>query len=110
MAQPANSLLLAGNTLIENSSCGAGGSDLWCWVKGKTMAECLDLFDDPEKTSEIIAGYTTSRIRYTGYTRMILIKRNPDTIDVRLTWPEGGEHSITELPVEAPEMEEDDNE
>ena len=101
MSQPANSLLLADGTLLENSSCGASSRDLWCWVSGRTMAECLTIFSDSEKTGVITAGYKTSHVIYTGYTELLGISRNNDPLElgirIRLTWPENGEHSIIEV-------------
>lgn len=112
MDQPINSLLLADGTIIENSSCGAGGKDLWCWVTGKSMAECFAIFNDAAKTREITIKYNTSMVKYIGYTDMLLIKKDDPNVSIRLTWPEGGEHSIIEIPVieDKPATEDDDSE
>jgi hypothetical protein len=110
MDQPVNSLLLADGTILENSSCGAAGRDLWCWVPGKSLAECFSLFNDAAKTREITISYTTEKIKYIGYTEFILIRKTEDSINIRMTWPEGGDHSIVEIPIEKPVTEDDANE
>lgn len=104
MNQPANSLRLADGTILENSSCGGSDHFLWCWISDKSMAECFSIFSDPEKTCEIVASYVTERIIYRGYTDMITLQKADDPmtqteIRVRLTWPEGGEHSIITEPI-----------
>lgn len=110
-----NCLVLADGTILENSSGGYADRNLWCWINGKTMNECYALFTDPEKTKTITVNYATSQIIYKGFTELLLIKKGTDgfdheTVDVRLTWPEGGEHEIIEVvPVDEelhPEAEE----
>ena len=102
MALTPNSLVLADGTVLENSSCGFAERDLWCWIHDVTMAECFAIFNDPEKTKEIAAVYNTQTVIYKGFTELLAVKRSSDvlgveTVDVRLTWPEGGEHSIEEV-------------
>ena len=104
MEELLNCLVMADGTVLESSSCGYADKNLWCWVSGKTMSECFAIFSDPEKTSEITVLYTTSGIRYRGFTDMTVIRKGTDglgndTMDVQLTWPEGGEHSIEEFPI-----------
>ena len=104
MNQPANSLCFADGTVLENSSCGGSDHFLWCWISGKSMAECVSLFSDSEKTREIVAAYVTERIIYRGYTDLLVVEKANDPmtgtdIRVRLTWPEGGEHSIITEPI-----------
>lgn len=121
MEELMNCLVMADGTVLEASSCGYADKNLWCWVSGKTMPECFAIFNDPEKISEITVLYTTSGIRYKGFTDMITIRKGSDglgneTVDVQLTWPEGGEHSIEEFPIirrgeeEDEEQEEPDDE
>ena len=102
MNQPKNSIMLADGTVLENSSCGAAEKSLWCWVSGHSMADCFAMFNDSERTNTITVLFNTSGVIYRGYTEMQLIKRGTDalghqTTDVRMTWPEGGEHSIEEI-------------
>ena len=105
-----NTLVMADGTTFEDSSCGFGDRYLWCWLKRRAMAECFAIFTDPEKTSEIAMVYNTKTVVYKGFTELLLIKRGVDvfgdeTVDVRLTWPEGGEHSIEEFTPEPEEPE-----
>ena len=102
-------LSLADGTRLEGS-CGFSDRSLWCWISGRTMADCFSLFSDSEKTKLIDSPGIKTGIRYKGFTVLELIKTGTDafgrmTIDVRLTWPEGGEHSIEKYPME-PEEEE----
>ena len=94
-----NCLVLADGTVLADSSCGYSGKDLWCWVSGKTMAECFRLFSDPVNLQTIECYYITEKYIYKGFTNMILIQKSETTmgkpqIDIRLTYPEGGEHSV----------------
>ena len=103
-----NKLTLADGTELENSSCGFAGRNLWCWIGGKTMAECFAIFSDPEKTKEINIEYYEKSIIYKGFTDFVQIRKGTDvlgneTVDVNLTWPEGGEHSIEEVPKDGEE-------
>lgn len=104
MALSTASLTLADGTLLENSSCGGADNSLWCWITGKSMEECFTLFNNPNKTNEITVRYNTMGIRYKGYTEMQVIRRGKDvfdndTVDVRMTYPEGAEHSIEEFEI-----------
>ena len=105
----AYTVTLADGTVLEGS-CGLAGTSLWCWVSNKSMADCFALFTDPEKTNEITILYTVTGYRYRGFTEMELIKTGTDalgkpTVDVKLTWPEGGEHSVEEFPIEKESQE-----
>ena len=68
------------------------------------MAECFQLFSDPEKTKMITVLFNASGVIYRGYTDLMVIKKGLNTlgettIGIRLSWPEGGEHSIEEIKV-----------
>ena len=94
-----NCLVLADGTVLPKSSCGYSDKNLWCWVSGKTMAECFALFTDPLNLQTIECYYVTEKYIYKGFTEMILIQKSETglgepQIDIRLTWPEGGEHSV----------------
>lgn len=99
------SITLGDGTVLENSYCGYsdGSRNLWCYINGKTMAECVDLFSDPYKTESITSTYFVKTYLYKGFTELILVQKSSLGVDVRLTWPEGGEHSVEEL--EEPEDE-----
>ena len=109
MERLAYTLTLADGTELDGS-CGLAGRSLWCWVNNKTMADCFVLFTDPEKTKEITILYTVTGYRYKGFTILELIKTGTDalgneTIDVKLTWPEGGEHSVEEFEIDRKKQE-----
>lgn len=92
-------LELANGTILEDSSCGYSERYLWCWIYGKTMSECYELFSNPENIKYIRYHLYTERVTYTGFTDMLLIQKREDEkgemqIAVRLTWPEGGSHTI----------------
>ena len=91
------SIILGDGTVLENSFCGYSGRDLWCWVSGKTMMECMKIFSDPMKTDVITSYYFVKGYIYRGFTELLLIQKSDNSIDVRLTWPEGGEHSVEEI-------------
>ena len=92
-----NCLKLADGTILEGDTCGYSEPSLWCWIGRRSMAECFDLFNNPQKTREITVYFTASGIVYRGFTDLRTVKKGSDTIDVQLTWPEGGEHSIEEF-------------
>lgn len=101
MEQPANSLKMADGTIFENSDCGYSKDTLWCWIHDVSMTQCFSVFSDAEKTKDITVRYHTSEIEYKGFTELTIIKKGTDvlgkeTVDLCLTWPEGGEHSIEE--------------
>ena len=103
-------LTLADGTEFDGS-CGFSGRSLWCWILNKSMADCFSIFTNQEKTKEITILYTVTGYRYKGFTSLELIKTGTDalgnpTVDVKLTWPEGGEHSIEEFKIERPSREE----
>lgn len=89
--------ILGDGTVLENTYCGYSEPSLWCWVSGKTLLECAQMFSDPYKTSVITSYYYEQGYIYRGFTEVLLIQRSEKTIDVRLTWPEGGEHSVEEI-------------
>lgn len=102
MNQPKNSVMLADGTVLENCSCGFAERSLWCWIKGYSMADCFAMFNDPEKTKAITVMFNTTGSIYRGFTDLLLIKKSSDvfgnqTVDLRMSWPEGGEHSIEEI-------------
>ena len=102
MSQPANSLQLADGTILEDSSCGFADKTIWCWIKGRTMADCFALFSDPEKTKTISMMYHASGYRYKGFTDMQVIRKGMDalgreTVDIKLAVPDGGTYSIEEF-------------
>lgn len=92
-------IMFGDGTVLENSYCAydPGSRYLWCYISGKTMAECLDLFSDPYKTESITSYYFVKSYLFKGFTDLLLIQKTALGIDVRLTWPEGGEHSVEEL-------------
>ena len=96
-------IILGDGTVLENSHCGYADRDLWCFVKGKEMAECFQIFSDTEKTSVIQCHILSKKYQYTGFTELLLVKKSDSTVDIRLTWPEGAPHSVEEL--EEPEDE-----
>ena len=111
MNQPVNSLMLADGTVMENSSCGYADKSLWCWISGRSMTDCFPIFSDSKKTNEIVVLFRTGGIRYKGFTELTSIRKGTDvfgkdTIDIRLTWPEDGEHSIEEFQLHKDEEEE----
>lgn len=91
------SITLGDGTLLENSYCGFTDRHLWCFVTGKTVAECARIFSDPLKTSEITSYYYIKGYIYKGFTELLTIEKNSTTVDVRLTWPEGQPHSVEEI-------------
>lgn len=98
-----NTVRLADGTELEGS-CGLAGKAVWCWISNLPMADCFTIFTDSEKTKEFSTFYINKGIRYKGFTEMELIKRGTDafgneTIDIKLTWPDGGEHSVEEFPI-----------
>lgn len=99
------SIMLGDGTVLENSYCGysEGSPYLWCYISGKTMAECIDMFSDPYKIGSITSHYFVKTYLYKGFTELLLIQKSSLGVDVRLTWPEGGKHSVEEL--EEPEDE-----
>ena len=107
MPEEKDRLILAdGITSLHNSRCGYAERDLWCWIKGDekdNLNLIFRLFTDPSMTREITyrGAYSRRGIRYKGFTEFLLIKKGEDSIDVRLTWPEGGEHSKEEIVDEA---------
>ena len=98
-------ITLGDGTILEDSYCGydPGSRYLWCYVSGKSMMDCMRLFSDSYKTSTIISYYFVKGYVYKGFTELLLVQKSNDTVDVRLTWPEGVEHSVEEL--EEPEDE-----
>ena len=104
MALSGTRLTFADGSVLENASCGGAENSLWCWISGKSMGECFAIFSDPEKTKEITVLYNTMGIRYKGYTDLQVIRKGTDvlngnTIDVRLCYPEGGEHSVEQFDI-----------
>lgn len=96
-----NSLVLADGTVLEGSSCGFSDKTLWCWVSGRSMADCFSIFTDSEKTKEITVLYYTSGVHYKGFTDMQIIRKDMDdkgneTINIRLV-PIGDNYSIEEF-------------
>lgn len=91
-----NTIILADGTILENCGCGYANGSLWLWFEDKSMKECFDLFIDPKITKKIEMYYVTEKITYVGFTSMLLIRHqeSDDRIEVRMTWPDGGEHSI----------------
>ena len=111
MDRPKNCLILADGTVLENSSAGFADRSLWCWISGMSLADCFPIFIDPEKTKEISAIYTKTGIRYRGFKDMQIIRKGTDvfgndTVDVRLTWIDGEEHSIEEFEIDDNEITE----
>ena len=99
MGKLQNCLRLNNGTVFEKGSCGYSDRDLWCWVLDTPMSECFQLFSDPDNLQVIECYYITQKYIYRGFTEMILIRRSETAlgepqIDIRLTYPEGGEHSI----------------
>ena len=100
------SITLGDGTILENSYCGYDPNNnryLWCYVSDKSMMECMRLFSDPYKTAAITSYYFVKGYIYRGFTELLLVQKSNDTVDIRLTWPEGAEHSVEEL--EEPENE-----
>lgn len=98
-----SSLLLADGTALENSSCGFSDKKLWCWISGRTMADCFPLFSDPTKTNTISCLYFTMCMRYRGFTEIEIIRKGMDsmgneTVDIRLA-PVGDDFSVEEFPI-----------
>lgn len=98
MNEERNCVILADGTKLSNTGCGYSERNLWCWIRdGKGIQECFMLFTDPEKTKNILFRYPGKKsIRYKGFTEFLLIRKVEDGVDVRLTWPDGGTHSIEE--------------
>ena len=90
-------ITLGDGTVLENSYCGYSERSLWCWISGKSLIECARLFSDPYKTSVITSYYFGNGVIYRGFTELLLVQNSENTVDVRLTWPEGGEHSVEEI-------------
>lgn len=91
-------LILGDGTILENSHCGYSDRYLWCFISGKTMLECVQIFSDSEKIAEMKSHYLFNGYLYKGFTDLLLVEKNTDgSINVRLTWPEGGEHSVEKL-------------
>lgn len=93
-------IVLADGTILSNSHCGYSDRNLWCMIRDndKSLQDLFLKFTDPAKTQEIIDRYSRPHsVRYRGFTEFLLIKKNEDSVDIRLTWPEGGEHSIEEF-------------
>ena len=99
-------IILGDGTVLESSFCGFSDRSLWCWITGKTMMECMKIFSDPIKTETITSYYFVKGYIYRGFTELLLVQKSENTVDVRLTWPEGGEHSIEEIEDEASGTEE----
>ncbi len=100
------SIVLSDGTVLDNSFCTPINNSLWCWIADTSIPECAKIFSDPFRTDTITAyGYTGCRI-YHGFTKLLLVEQLNNTVDVRLTWPEGGEHSVEELEDETSETEE----
>ena len=102
MRQPEGSLRLADGTILTNSSCGFANKLVWCWIKGRSMADCFSLFSDVLKTREITCMYSSSGMKYSGFTDMLIIRKGLDpmgreTVDIQLGVPEGGTYSIEEI-------------
>ena len=91
-------LVLADGTVLENSNCGVADDSLWVWVAGKTLNECFKIFSNPDKTSRIEAYFVNHTI-YTGFTELtsIMVNNTTKTVDIRLTWPKDGTHSVEEV-------------
>lgn len=103
------SITLADGTVLQDSYCGYSSPDLWCFVKGLTMPECMQIFINSEKTAVIESRYYVKGYRYTGFTDLLLVQKSEDGVNIRLTWPEGGPHSVEEFDLETKteETEED---
>ncbi len=89
-----NTIKLNDGTILDESHCSHYDSSLWCYVSGKTMAECMQIFSNPEKTAEIESYFYAKTYRYIGFTELLLIQKSEDGVNVRLTWPEDGHHSV----------------
>lgn len=103
-----NTIYLADGTELHDSNAGYSKPDLWCSIRGKTMMECMQMFSDRKKISEITVYNYSTGYRYIGFTNLLVVQKSQiddDMVDVRLTWPEGGAHYIQEI---KPEEEEDD--
>jgi len=95
-------ILLANDTVLENARCGYSDRSLWCWIPDKKMVDMFELFSDPENLKTIQCKFLTTRTLYKGFTELLAIQKVEDNlgkyrIEVRLTWPEGGEHEIIPL-------------
>ena len=91
------SIVLSDGTILDNSVCTPINNSLWCWISGKSIPDCTKLFSDILRTDTITAYYYTGGKIYHGYTKLLLVEQLKDVVDVRLTWPEGGAHSIEEI-------------
>lgn len=91
------SIVLSDGTILENGFCTPINNSLWCWIPNKNLLECTKLFSDLFRTDAITAyDYVGARV-YHGFTKLLLVEQLNDVVDVRLTWPEGGEHSVEEF-------------
>lgn len=90
-------IILGDGTVLEGSYCGYYNKDLWCYIYGKTIMECTEMFSDPNKTGVITSYFFVKGYIYKGFTELLLVQKSENTVDVRLSWPEGGQHSVEEI-------------
>ena len=97
-------IIFGDGMVLENSYCVFSDRDLCCFVEGKTILECVQIFSDIEKTAVIKSHYLSRARLYKGFTDLLLVQKTYNgMISVCLTWPEGEPHSVEEL--EDPEDE-----
>jgi len=104
-----NFILLRNDIVLENASCGYSDRYLWCWIPDQKLVYVFELFSDPENLKTIQCKFLNQRTLYKGFTELMAIQKSEDSmgkyqIEVRLTWPEGGEHEI--IPIEDEKTEE----
>ena len=83
--QTGRRLILADDTVLENSEAGYAEGVLWCFLKNVTFQQAATLFLDAEKTDTIRFEYGEKTDTYEHYTDCISISAvDNDRINVAL--------------------------
>ena len=79
-------LILADNSKVSTSMTGVGlQGDLWIHAHGLTLVECVNIFSDPNKTSEMHVNYDrTISDMFVGFTELFSVSVCGDFVRIGL--------------------------
>lgn len=81
-------LIFADGTVIEGGEAGYTSGVLWCYIKGKPLAEVGPVFLDSTKTAVIRFQYGEMEDRHDGFTECFFMNVNDGKCTVGLTRPQ----------------------
>ena len=75
-------LKLKDGTVLDDCSCGYANREIWCFLKGRTIFEAIQIFSDPAKFETIIFEFGIpidyTRLTYSGITELITIDQQEE--------------------------------